>query len=260
MRYFKPLALFALMLLLCVLPKLTADEKLDLPGPKPSSALTTAEKFEPVDVRIVAEYPWESGNEAAIRQRLARRTGEIHFDGISFDQLLEHLRDLAGLNIVVNWSALETAAIDKDKEVSLKLMADTVTYETVLRLILEKVGGGEVELDYSIRGSVISISTKEDLSRTTQVVFYNVADILRAAEARRYGDSMPRLVHMLQTSVDPESWREAGGNVGSIIDFTDILVITQTSEAHRVIWDMLQALRWQLGLPVLGLIAPAVVD
>lgn len=259
MRTLRPLAFLALVLTLCVLPKLTAEEKLDLPGAKPTPLPASIPNAAPVVPSGSPAYPWEEGNEAGVRYLLSQRCGEMDFDGIAFDQLIDHLRDLTRVNIVVNWSALETAAIDREREVSLKLRADTVTFGMVLRLILEEVGGGEVELDYAVRDGVITISTKEDLCRATIVVFYNVSDLVRAAELKRYYDPLARLVDMLQTTVDPESWREAGGNTGAINNFTDILVVTQTAKAHEMIWDTLQTLRLQMGLPIHGVHAPAVV-
>jgi len=254
MRFFKPLAFLALVLVLGVLSNLTAEEKLDLPGAKPESSPA------PFETALQSYYPWELPEEAALRDRLTRVAGEIHLDAIEFEQLVDYLREVTGLNIVVNWSALETAAIDKDKEVSLKLMSGTVTYDRVLQLILDEVGGGEVDLSYTLESGVVSISTKEDLARRTHVVLYNVSDILRAAGNRQHWDeSMASLVNLLQTTVDPESWREAGGNVGAIVDFSDILVVTQTYQAHEMIWELLAQLRVQLGVPVQGPVTPAVI-
>lgn len=264
MRTFKPLAFLAMAILLCVLPKLTAEERLDLPGakPQPQPQLMPRPPLQAVlvDTASFSAYPWESPDEAGVRERLAKRIGEVNLDGIAFDQLVQYLRDLTGLNIVVNWSALETAAIENDKEVTLNLAGGTVSYRTALELILEDVGGGEVDLGFTLYDGVILISTKEDLARRTQVVFYNVSDIIRMAELRnRDWESLGRLVAMIQQTIDPESWREAGGNTGAITDFSDILVVTQTHSAHEMIWELLQGLRLQMGLPMEGPMAPLVI-
>lgn len=239
----------------------------------------------------------ESEASRAITRKLQQTAGDIQFDGIAFEQLVEHLRDLTGLNIVVNWSALETAAIEKDKEVSLKLNAGTVKYETALKLILEEVGGGEVELAYEIGDGVIQISTKEDLARRTTVQVYNVQDLIvrvpdfegrqvnlnNIGNAQRGGlggaqgggggqqgggifdgggqqpqgqgdtdgaDNLARLVNLIQTTIDPESWREAGGNTGAINDLNNQIIVTQTATAHNQLRDLLKQLRQARALQI----------
>jgi len=240
----------------------------------------------------------ESEASRAITRKLQQTAGEIHFDGIAFEQLVEHLRDLTGLNIVVNWSALETAAIEKDKEVTLKLLAGTVKFETALKLILEEVGGGEVELAYEIGDGVVQISTKEDLARRTTVQVYNVQDLIirvpdfegRQVNLNNIGnaqagglggagqgggggnqgggifdggnaqpqgqgdtdgaDNLARLVNLIQTTIDPESWREAGGNTGAINDLNNQIIVTQTATAHNQLRDLLKQLRQARALQI----------
>lgn len=240
MRILKSFAFPAMVILLCVLPKLTAEEKLDLPGR--SVVVRQAEEL------AVRQYPWERADTATIRAKLATRAGEIRFDGIAFEQLVEYFRDLVSVNVVVNWSALETAAIEKDKEV--RLAVKDLRYDEVLDSILEDVGGGEVELGYDIRNNSICISTKEDLCRRTFVHIYNVGDLLDAAVRRidnaSRNDQIGQLITIIQENVDPESWRQVGGNVGAIREFADLLVVAQTQTAHEQIWDLLADLRTAL--------------
>ena len=240
MRTLKPLALMALVLTLCVLPKLTAEEKLDLPGTK-----STPKQGEAPAVR---RYPWESADAAAIRATLEFRVPSVRMDGMPFHEVVDQLRDLTLVNILVNWSALETAAIEQDKEIS--LAAENMRFDHLIALMLDEVGGGEVELDYQIWNNAIVISTREDIARRTSVQIYNVRDLLDMAgpvlsNCPRCDDSdrLLRLVSIIQTTVDPESWREAGGNTGAINDYADLLIITQTQTAHNQIWDLLEKMR-----------------
>ena len=59
----------------------------------------------------------------------------------------------------------------------------------------------------------------------------------------QYLDSVERLKLVITETVDPESWREAGGTVGSIREFNGQLVVTQTPVAHDRIAKLLQDLR-----------------
>ncbi|MCK6455488.1 MAG: hypothetical protein L6Q92_03005 [Phycisphaerae bacterium] len=51
------------------------------------------------------------------------------------------------------------------------------------------------------------------------------------------------LVTLIQQTIDPESWREAGGNIGSIQPLNNQLIVTQTASAHSQIRDLLRQLR-----------------
>ncbi|MEE8169817.1 MAG: hypothetical protein V3T70_04650, partial [Phycisphaerae bacterium] len=48
---------------------------------------------------------------------------------------------------------------------------------------------------------------------------------------------------LIQSTIDPESWREAGGNIGSIRPLRNQLIVTQTSTAHQQLRDLLRQLR-----------------
>ena len=56
-------------------------------------------------------------------------------------------------------------------------------------------------------------------------------------------DTLQRIIDLIQQTIDPESWREAGGNVGSIQSLHQQLIITQTNTAHGQIRDLLTELR-----------------
>jgi len=238
MRTFKRFAVLTLVFTLCVLPTLIAEEKLALPGVKaaPSQASTPA----------IRTYPWDTGNVSTIRARLAAKGPEINFDGVEFEQCIGFLRDLTSLNIVVNWSALETAAIEKDMEVS--FVAKDASMHDILQLLLDNAGAGEVDLAYEIRNNSVCISTREDLNCRTFVHIYSVRDLLDAAagtsvEIDERQIHLARLMTLIQASVEPESWRAAGGNVGAICDFSELLIVTQTQTAHQQIWDLLENIR-----------------
>src|SRR5262249_7074518 len=51
------------------------------------------------------------------------------------------------------------------------------------------------------------------------------------------------IIQIIQSTVDPESWREAGGNVGSIRPLGARLIVTQTLPAHRRLEELLASFR-----------------
>jgi len=228
-------------------------------------------------------------------QKLRKMAPEIDFQAQEFQQVLERFREMTGLNIITNWSALEAAGIERDAEVTLKLKEQTVKYDKVLKSILDAVGGGEVQLAYEIDEGVVQISTREDFNRRTFPKVYNVQDLLitvptfrgRQINLEQVGsqtqegglgggrylrgqgggaqgqggifsgagggaddtgdltgeDPLQPIIELIRATIDPESWREAGGNVGSIQALNQQIIVTQTSSAHTLLRDLLQQLR-----------------
>jgi hypothetical protein len=86
---------------------------------------------------------------------------------------------------------------------------------------------------------VIEISTLEQLDKDTEVRAYDVRDLVPAEL------EMKSLVTMLQETVAPNSWREAGGSTGAVHSTKHKLIITTTEQNHRGIRNVLQMLREQ---------------
>ena len=56
-------------------------------------------------------------------------------------------------------------------------------------------------------------------------------------------ERIDELIRLIQETVDADSWRDAGGTVGSIRELSGLLVVTQTAEAHKQIETLLGQLR-----------------
>lgn len=248
-----------------------------------------------------AEEESESETNRVVRQRLKKAAPELRFDAVEFEQVIEQLRAMTGLNFVVNWSALEFAGVEKDREVSMILK--DVPFEKALQLVLDDVGGGEVQLAYEIDDGVIQVSSKDDLSRKTVTRVYNVQDLLISVPTFRgrqinldqvgqnsqegglgggryiggagggggqsnniFGgggqqnddelrggtdeDPLQPIIELIQQTIDPDSWRDSGGSVGSIQSLNQQIIVTQTSTAHGELRDLLRQLRKARALQV----------
>ena len=102
------------------------------------------------------------------------RGGTIDFKEVAFADAVDYLRDVTGLNISVNWRALEEAGVSKTDPVTLRLK--NVTVRQVLKLMLQNVAPGK--LAYSVDGNVLNITTLE-LSRKNMVTrIYHVEDLI----------------------------------------------------------------------------------
>jgi len=222
------------------------------------------------------------------RRKLQQTVPEIRFEAIGFENVIDFLRDLQGVNIHVNWKALEAAGIERDAEVTTKLK--DVRFEKALSLILDDVGAGDVPLAYIIDEGVIQVSTRDDLNRKTVTRVYDIRDLVvripdfddapnleltstsdSGSDGGGSGDSLfgdddddddddddsasraeliQDILELIRQTIEPDSWREAGGAVGALRELNGQLIVTQTASAHRQLLDLLKQLRETRALQV----------
>lgn len=120
----------------------------------------------------------ESEANRRVRDRLDAAVPSLSIDNQPFERVVQYLARNQNVNIFVNWRALTDAGIDRTQPISVDLR--DVPLRKALTTILAEVGGGTVELGYTIDDGVITISTKDELNSTRyQVVrVYDVRDML----------------------------------------------------------------------------------
>ncbi|HEV2296451.1 MAG TPA: hypothetical protein VGR35_21585 [Tepidisphaeraceae bacterium] len=221
-----------------------------------------------------------SSADQATQLLLERRLPELKLDAVPFSDVIDALRDLTNANIFVNWRALEAEGVDRAAPVTARLR--DVRFSKALDTILADVGGGTVTLGYTIDEGVITISTVTDLARNTLTRVYDIRDLIieipdfidapqfqlqssqtsgggggggggqslfGGGQFGEEGDETERealiteITELIQETVDPESWREAGGSVGSIRVLGGNLIVNQTPENHRSLQGLLEQLR-----------------
>ena len=178
-----------------------------------------------------------TAEEAAMQAQLGRRIPEMNFDAVAIADVLDYLRDLSGANIFVEWKALENAGVDRTTPVTLR--AKNVQLSHALEMVLDSAGGGSVPLGYSTRGGVIRISVGEQLDKVTEIRAYDVRDIVPAEM------EMKALEALVKESVQPDSWRDAGGTTGAVHTSKHKMIVTTTEQNHREIRRILEMLREQ---------------
>ena len=108
---------------------------------------------------------------------LQKRVESIDWDEITFEEVLEWLRDEGEekVNVIPRWTALNLEDVDADKLVTLKLGSTTVA-EILTETLDQLSETGEV----TFRGqdNTLRISTKTDLNRKLELRVYDVTDIL----------------------------------------------------------------------------------
>jgi hypothetical protein len=255
--------------------------------PKEEGRPTTGpseERAGPSGSLVLRQYPWEDAGDFEVRRRLCRIVPHIEMKATELSEALKRVGTLCEVSISTHWAALELAGVEKDTEVTLSLT--NVRGDDLLEAVLHEAGGWEVELAYEVSHRIVQVSTREDLGRTGFTVTYECADLLQVPEeeleqlAERIAkalaktgnntlvhdpDVMSRLVRDLiresrdaarhdlmrtvEASIDPESWREQGGNVGYLTFVGTQMVVTQTKTAHMRLYDLLENLLANLKKP-----------
>ncbi len=235
------------------------------------------------------EYLQQSIGESEINRRTSERLQQpipVDFNSNRFENVIEYLRNVTGVNFFVNWRALEGAGIQRDQPVSMQL--SNVAAEKALRLILEEVGGELVNLGFAIDEGVVIISTDEQLAQRTAIRTYDIRDLIVQipnfsdapefdlnAVASDTGDGgggggdifgdddtddedidipraelILRIMDLIRNSVDPDNWRAAGGLTSSMEELNGTLIVNTTPENHGEISALLSQLREQRALQI----------
>jgi len=186
---------------------------------------------------------------AAALRKLHQPAPEISFDAVPFAEVVQFLRDTTDLNIFVNWRALEAAGVDRNVPVSLRLK--NIPFEQALRYILLDAGGGTVALDFAVVDGIVNISTADEVASDVKVRVYNIVRLLHNLPTTMPADpgavvggpvenKADRVIAIIRETVAPDSWRDAGGAVGSIREINGRLVVAQTEANHALIAKLLE--------------------
>jgi hypothetical protein len=192
-------------------------------------------------------------------KKLETPIGQIGLHGRRLDKLIADLAAATGANIVVNWHTLAAEGVGPDAPVTLELQ--NVPARVVLMEALRSVSKTRAtELDYQVVDRIVRVSTADDLGHFTSLRVYDVRDILALiAEwdtgvrplppGADRGDAMDALVKLIQETVSPTTWRDAGGTVGAIRAMAGRLIVTGTPQMHEEIVNLLEAIRRTGGKP-----------
>ena len=182
---------------------------------------------------------------------------ELDLSHATLEQALNKIGELAGQNFVVRWTALEAAGIKRTAPVRMHVW--DMRLPTVLRAVLELADGGTVPLGWEEVDGILTVSTDEDLGRSTMPRAYDIRDIVavvgRAPEgsrdenARTAQEAVDEVTRLITETVDPESWRDAGGSVGAIRELAGRLFIAQRTLAHQQIERLLNDIRTEFARP-----------
>jgi hypothetical protein len=165
----------------------------------------------------------------------------VAFKESRFQDVIDYLSTLISQPILLDKDALEEAKITYDTPVTLKVKG--VTVRTLLRKVL-----GDFGLAYMVKEETIQVTSALKARETMITRSYNIGDIVDTGglDSLRFGapaigaaqivQNVNAIIDLIQTSVDPESWKKNGGQ-GTIVfnPGTMSLIIRNNAEVHGML-------------------------
>ncbi len=177
--------------------------------------------------------------EEAIRRSLSKPV-KLDFKKTPLADVLESLEEKAGVQVVIDYRALDDAGLRTDMPVTVHVAGAKL--RSALGLMLRPH-----DLTWTIAHEVLLITTPEEAETMLRAKVYDVSDL---PAHRNQQDGRARdydwLIEMITTGVQPLSWDAVGGP-GSIAPFEaagiEVLVVSQTREGHEEVEALLAKLR-----------------
>ena len=244
----------------------------------PAEGAGQTEKPKPPLIIPTPASPEDDAANAKTAAKLKQVVQQVTFNGQAFGDVVDFLRDTAKVDIVVEWNALEQAGINRDAPVTLQLREPT-SIDAILPLMFRSMGLG---VQYELVKGVVVIgpSTSEP---TTVMRVYDVSDLISksttadapatpasgpgpvpgyggrgggfggggggggfpgvGAAADGQSGETDQLIHLITATIEPNTWRESGGSLGTITAFKNKIVVKTAEGIHKEIAALLEMLR-----------------
>jgi hypothetical protein len=119
-----------------------------------------------------------SPKNAAIKLLRKEITDPISWEDVSFEFVLDWLREQGDANVVVNFNALEVVGVSREATVQGLALRDVKVADVLDEVLDQLVQQGGEEITYRGVGNTLRISTKQDFNRKLHMRFYDVTELL----------------------------------------------------------------------------------
>jgi len=169
---------------------------------------------------------------------ILKHIDRIDLDGVPLDEAIARLQKASGAVIAADWSDLQAAGITRTSPVS--LVARNISLASAIDgLRIKGASGGLCFL--ADRGVVEIVATNGARGVVTRI--YDLRDLLRDAKPSEREEATEALVKLIVDSTSPDTWRDAGGTLGTLREFGAGLIIAQTWSNHEKIAALLNGIR-----------------
>jgi hypothetical protein len=174
-----------------------------------------------------------SSADAALRRQLEH----VDIQNRPLSEAFEMLTAQAHVRLTVDWQLLKTSGFDATLPVSFK--SDRVTLAAALGKLMRSRAENNVSLGFRSDGPSVYISTASDTASTR---IYDVRNFVGPIEAPDFQEKYDALVKEITSIVDPDSWRDYGGEPGLIQIIGSKLVVTQSWQNQEAVERLLSDL------------------
>ncbi len=216
----------------------------------------------------------ESPEDRRVLSEMRSKRVPATFTDARLEDVMEFFAQVTNLNIDVDWESLADIGITRDDLITLNLQP--LEAQTVLDRVLRKVSPDAFSrANWAVEDGVLVVASDDALRRNTFVVIYDVRDLLfqvssftdvpdlglgqiiqgqgggggggdfqyTEGEGLTEDEILESIVEIIQTNIDPDGWRDNGGDTGDVTELNGNLIITNTARNHQRIASLLGQLR-----------------
>ena len=180
-----------------------------------------------------------------VEEKLQIRLAEFSLDGLTLAQAFTAIADKTRLNIIPDWESISDGNVDRDRKLRGRLF-DVTAREAILVALTE--AGARATPDLVVDENLLRL--KRPIQVITRV--YPIGKLIDREKQSRPPTTQPAmeqnaaatdaLVKVITTTIDADTWRDAGGVLGAAAVFGRQLIVTQTVETHAKIEKLLREL------------------
>jgi len=186
--------------------------------------------------------PWQKAEQPS--PELANAKFSIDADQ-SLYQALEAMQSQTKLGLVVNWGEIEESGNNVNDPLGLALKDAPLA--TALDLLADGGRKGGLPLAWRVKDKTIEFGMKHVLDRReASLASYDISEVLGALSGnygREYAEAVADINQLLTQMVEPESWRENGGDTATINVVGGKMFIQAPPRMHEQVDWILQQLK-----------------
>lgn len=204
-------------------------------------------------------------------------------DKVPFETLVEQLKTRYDVPLAVNWQLLEAAGIGKDTPVTLH--ARQVELHQAIRMLASDAPYALNQVTFVTNGNLVVLTTIDDVSVfRAETRIYDIRSLYRRMTGEEFAmpgfttapvfgtydstttlptggglfgepepvdsptreEQIEQITSVIRESIDPGSWKEDGGSVGSLYEVGGLLIVRCSPYAH---WQLRRLLNGMAAHP-----------